>query len=129
MRANEYYLAESKNHKFVHKYVPWVAAQLGIKDLPKIVLLDKPEATSFGSYEPDSKTLKLVIKDRHPIDVLRTLAHELTHHKQNIENNLPPGAGKTGTDQENEANSKAGIIMRDFAQENPEYFGLKNTLP
>jgi hypothetical protein len=52
------------------------------------------------------------------------LAHELVHWKQDCEGRLTPGAGKTGTDQENEANSEAGIIMRDFNQQNPEYLGV-----
>lgn len=114
---------EPSSQGFVHKFAPWVAEQLGIR-LPKIVLLNKPRDTTFGQYVPDEKTIYLVVGGRHPVDVLRTLAHELTHHKQDIENNLPDGAGETGTDQENEANANAGIVMRDFAQENPDQFGL-----
>jgi hypothetical protein len=114
---------EPSSQGFVHKFAPWVAEQLGIR-LPKIELLDKPRDTTFGQYVPDEKTIYLVVGGRHPVDVLRTLAHELTHHKQDIENNLPDGAGETGTDQENEANANAGIVMRDFAQENPDQFGL-----
>ena len=110
-------------NSFIKKFAPWVAEQLGIK-LPKIVLLDKPTDTTFGQYVPDEKCIYLVVGGRHPVDVLRTLAHELTHHKQDLEDNLPAGAGETGTDQENEANANAGIVMRDFAQSNPEYFGL-----
>jgi len=115
---------ESSAQNFVHKFAPWVAEQLDIR-LPKIVLLDQPRDTTFGQYVPEEKTIYLVTGGRHPVDVLRTLAHELTHHKQDIEDNLPPGAGETGTDQENEANSSAGIVMRDFAKQNPEHFGLK----
>jgi hypothetical protein len=108
---------------FVNKFAPWVAEQLGIR-LPKIVTLDKPQDTTFGQYVPGEKTIYLVVGGRHPVDVLRTLAHELTHHKQHINDNLPDGAGETGTDQENEANANAGIVMRDFAKENPDQFGL-----
>ena len=67
----------------------------------------------------------MVVGGRHPIDVLRTLAHELTHYKQDCDGKLEPGAGETGTEQENEANATAGIVMRDFANNQPEYFGLK----
>jgi hypothetical protein len=123
MRAREF-LRENRNNEFVHKYIPWVAEQLGIQDLPKINLIDQPVDTSFGGYNPETKSINLVTAGRHPVDVLRTLAHELTHYRQDTEGKLEPGAGETGTPQENEANSEAGIIMRDFAQENPEYFGL-----
>ena len=110
-------------NNFIKKFAPWVAEQLGIK-LPKIELLDKPIDTTFGQYNPETKSIKLVTGGRHPVDVLRTLAHELTHYKQDLEDNLPAGAGETGTDQENEANANAGITMRDFAQQNPDQFGL-----
>jgi GNAT superfamily N-acetyltransferase len=127
MKAREYHLIESRNHKFVHEFVPWVAEQLGITELPKIKLLDKPIDTTFGQYDPETKSLSIVIADRNPIDVLRTLAHELTHHKQNLAGELTAGAGETGTPQENEANANAGVVMRDFAKANPEYFGLKKS--
>jgi predicted metalloprotease len=58
------------------------------------------------------------------VDVLRTLAHELTHHKQNQAGILDSHSGATGTEEENQANANAGIVMRDFAKQNPEYFGL-----
>jgi hypothetical protein len=122
---------ESKEHtvnNFVHKFAPWVAEQLGIKQLPKIELLDQPMNTSFGTYDADNNCLYLVTAGRHPVDVLRTLAHELTHHKQNLAGQLDTNSGDTGTDEENEANANAGIIMRDFAGANPEYFGMDETI-
>jgi len=125
MKVNEV-LLENKNNAFIKQHIHWLADQLDIKKLPKITLLNDPVDTTFGQYDPDTKSIKLVTGGRHPVDVLRTLAHELTHYKQDIENNLPDGAGETGTDQENEANANAGIVMRDFAQENPDQFGLDN---
>jgi hypothetical protein len=116
---------EHNVNNFVKKFTPWIAEQLGIEKLPKIVLLDKPVDTTFGQYDPNTRSIRLVTTGRHPIDVLRTLAHELTHYKQDSEGNLPAGAGETGTPQENEANANAGVVMRGFAENNPEYFGLK----
>jgi hypothetical protein len=117
-------LEENTTNDFVKKFAPWVAEQLGIEKLPEIKLLDKPMDKTFGMYVPEDKCIYLVTGGRHPVDVLRTLAHELTHYKQDLNNELTPGAGETGTDQENEANANAGITMRDFADQNPEYFGL-----
>jgi hypothetical protein len=119
---------EHNVNNFVKKFTPWVARQLGIDKLPKIKLLDKPVEKTFGMYSPDDKCIYLVTGGRHPVDVLRTLAHELTHYKQDTKDNLPPGAGETGTDQENEANSEAGIIMRNFAKHNPEHFDLDESI-
>ena len=56
---------------------------------------------------------------------MRTLAHELTHHKQREENRIKPDSGETGSDIENEANAQAGVLMRDFADQNPGLFSNK----
>ena len=117
---------ESSTNQFVRKYLPWLQKELGLKKLPNIKLLDKPEDKTFGKY--GDGTLYVVTGGRHPVDVLRTLAHELTHFKQDLNDELTAGAGETGTPQENEANSNAGIIMRTFAQNHPEEFGLENKL-
>ena len=55
-------------------------------------------------------------------DVLRTLAHELVHHRQNELGKLNNDSGKTGSDVENEANVKAGILMRDFGKDREEIY-------
>jgi hypothetical protein len=119
------YSKKSINDKFVYKFLPWLQRELKIKKLPKIELLDKPITTSFGMYDDATNTLYLVTEGRHPVDVLRTLAHELVHYKQHLDGKLYPGAGETGTPEENEANAGAGIILRQFGQTNPEYFGIK----
>ena len=64
------------------------------------------------------------MRNRHPIDIMRTLAHELVHYKQDTERRIGPDSGETGSPIENEANAMAGQIMRRFDQENPELFGL-----
>ena len=121
-------LTESDTRQFVHRYLPWLQRELKIDQLPEIELLDDPITTSFGQYNSEDKTIKLVIGGRHPVDVLRTIAHELTHYKQDLAGDLEPGAGEAGTPQENEANSNAGIVMRNFAKANPEYFGIKEDI-
>ena len=77
---------------------------------------------SFGRYDPDSGSMHVAIHGRHLIDILRTLAHELVHAKQDEENRLNPDSGETGSPEENEANAIAGQIMRDFAEHSPEAF-------
>lgn len=66
----------------------------------------------------------MVTANRNPIDVLRTFAHELVHIKQEQDGKLHKGSGQTGSDEENEANALAGILLRNFSQEFPEYLGL-----
>lgn len=62
-----------------------------LKPLPKIVLNNKKQKGLFittGTYSIEEKKVTLFVNERHPKDVLRSLAHELIHHKQNIEGKL-----------------------------------------
>ena len=52
-------------NNFIKKFAPWVAEQLGIK-LPKIELLDKPIDTTFGQYNPETKSIAHAPPERHP---------------------------------------------------------------
>lgn len=132
--AKEYCSAlnESINHKnfgpMVDGFVSFASEKLGIKSLPNVQLgqgeySDQP---SFASYAPDSKSIRVVTINRHPMDVLRSLAHELVHHKQNEDGRIKNIAreGSTGSPIEDEANSMAGRLMRWYAKENPAHFKL-----
>jgi len=94
--------------------------ELEIDQFPQIQLINEPttrSGTSFGEFDGN---IVVVIKGRHPMDVMRTLAHELVHWKQRVENLELDGSD--GSDTENQANAIAGIIMRKFGQMYPEYF-------
>lgn len=95
---------------------------LGIDNLPKVkILSDKQWAktnTSFGMYDPRIQTLFVYVANRNLADILRTVSHELVHHKQNENGSLYKGAGKEGTEIENEANALSGIIMRKYGAKN-----------
>jgi hypothetical protein len=117
---------EDENEIAVRQFIDFVVDQLGIDNLPEIVLHNDPawseQNHSFGRYTPEMHTLEVNLANRHIMDVLRTTAHELVHCKQNQEHALPDQAGDTGSDWENEANAMAGVIMRDYAEHNPRMF-------
>jgi hypothetical protein len=105
-------------------FLPFVMQLLRIDKLPKIRIhktIETGNQPSFGGYNPDDGTIQLAIKDRHPADILRTLAHELIHFKQDQAGKLNDRSGMTGSNEENEANTKAGIIMRHFNKKFPKY--------
>ena len=39
-------------------------------------------------YDPNNKSITLYTLNRHPKDILRSYAHEMIHHKQNLEGRL-----------------------------------------
>ena len=130
------------NKELVKEFMRHVMKELKLDSLPNIKLSNKSEDAvsrkSWGGYSTGDQSIEIVIAKRHPADIFRTLAHELVHYKQDVTGRLNPGDGKTGSDIENEANSRAAIIMRNFAQAKPKLFehlitelsyGLDNALP
>lgn len=99
---------------------------LGLDTLPRIVLvpthIKSKIANSFASYSAGEKKVRMFVNNRHILDVLRSLAHELVHYKQDLEGRLGPDSGKTGSPEENEAHAIAGRIMRDYGKLHPELF-------
>ena len=117
---------EQDPEQAVQDFIKVAAKRLGIRELPRIKLHTDPAwsvgAHSFGRYDPDSHELNVSLPNRHILDILRTVAHELTHCRQHQDHPLPDHAGATGSRWENQANAQAGILMRDFAEAHPEYF-------
>ena len=112
-------------------FLPLAVEYLQLSALPKISFNNQTqysEQASFGMYQPDEDCIYLVIANRQPVDILRTLAHELAHAKQREENRIEDNSGETGSPIENEANAAAGVIMRHFAKQYPQYLLLKPIL-
>lgn len=116
----------SLNKELVDEFIQACMDELDLNELPKITFSNNSKEAidmgSWGGYQPGRKSIYIVIAKRHPADVFRTLAHELVHYKQDLEGRLKPDSGKTGSEDENEANSKAAVIMRNFAQAKPNLF-------
>lgn len=105
------------------KFVEYACNELEVNE-PKINVINSPtysqEYKSFGGYIPSEEKILVVVHNRNMADILRTLAHELVHHHQKL--NGDELNGEDGSDTENEANARAGVIMRKFGRENPEIF-------
>lgn len=118
--------AVPSDEKILKDFIDFVAKELKLKELPQIKLRRDPQWSvvhkTFGRYIDDRNMLEVAWGQRHIMDVLRTVAHELTHRRQHEREDVPSSAGETGSPYENEANARAGILMRDYARLHPEYF-------
>lgn len=107
-------------------FIRFACGELGLSTLPKIKLIDQhissPISNSFAAYSPNEKEIRLYVKNRHVLDILRSLCHEMVHYRQDLENRLTSDSGKTGSEHENEANAVAGQIMRKYGKIHPELF-------
>ena len=112
----------------VNDFMSHAKDHLGLQELPKVELVNDKRAAqenaSFGGYYPGEKTIRVNIAGRHPVDILRTLAHEMVHYRQDLNGNLEDVAmaGETGSTFENEANSGAGIMMRNYGRAKPSIY-------
>jgi hypothetical protein len=120
---------ESADTSTIKKFAKYCSQELGIENMPRIRLKKDPEWSqrnaTFGRYIPEENTLILSVANRHPMDIMRTLAHELIHHRQYEIEPMPDHAGETGSKWENEANAQAGVLMRGYGEQNPDTFDKK----
>jgi Zn-dependent peptidase ImmA (M78 family) len=94
-------------------------------DIPIILIDDvdfSKKIAAFGEVSKDN-VIHLSIINRHPMDIFRTLAHEFVHYKQHIEKGIQRSS-KAGSPTENQANAKAGELMRKYGNLHPELFDL-----
>jgi len=82
---------------FIEKLVSlteYMMEHINIEPLPDINFVEDDTKNAddfFGKtayYNPNDKSITLYTLKRHPKDVLRSFAHEMVHHKQNLEGKL-----------------------------------------
>ena len=106
----------------IKDFIEYCKQQLQIENLPRVEFTKDNnwvlDIHSFGQYKNNENSLKVYIGNRNLADILRTLSHELVHHRQNELNLLHSKAGETGSDIENQANVLSSIIMRNYGKKN-----------
>jgi hypothetical protein len=117
-------LQYNKATRIIDKFIEFAASELQLDELPDIDLQDGNEVSvkhkSFGGY--GNKHITVTLSNRHIMDVCRTLAHELVHYRQDLNNELTQDSGNDGSPHENEANAQAAVIMRKWGKMHPNLF-------
>ena len=117
-------ISKTQFENIVHTFLPFVKKELRIKELPKIHFVDDPKfarrIAAFGQIKDNR--IVIDIKGRQTMDILRTLAHELTHYSQHRRG--VHGSGAAGSPTENQANKLAGTIVRKFGEKHSNLFVL-----
>jgi Zn-dependent peptidase ImmA (M78 family) len=116
---------DEKNIREVADFINFAKDFLGINDDIKVFLAFKrtPELVTTAYYNPNGHIM-VYAKDRATIDIYRSIAHELVHHKQNLGGKLKDLVkdGEDGSLIENEANAVAGEIVRRYGKLNPNLY-------
>lgn len=107
-------------------FVNFAKKLLGIDDdiVIELAFERTPELKTTAYYHNGENRIKVYAKERAKIDIMRSIAHELVHHKQNLDGRLtnPEEDGADGSKFENEANSIAGILIRKWGRLNPDIY-------
>lgn len=108
-------------------FVKYALAELNCEQKPKITLSTSTAKVqrfkSFGNLEITTGHIWVYIANRNLADILRTICHEIIHYKQLLDGKITGSSdGVDGSEIENEANSKAAVIMRKYGRENPKIF-------
>ena len=114
-------LAESNRQRNLIDFVKFCKEQLDLKSSPPIKFVSDTEDTTFGYFDNDTKGIVIQNTGRHQMDVMRTVAHELVHYKQDQVYDRELN-GEDGSPDENQANALAGVILRRWGQKNPTLF-------
>ena len=116
------------------KFLTHCVNELGLQDKEvKVRLLGgaPKEPITTGSYSPTCKAVTTIIANRHFIDYCRTIAHELTHMKQDYDGRFGQPVQEIGGEIEDEANVMSGRLVKFFiksilTKEDKKYLGLGN---
>lgn len=106
----------------IRDFIPWVFEKLHIKgELPNIEFAaekEGPDQDRTGFYDPNINKMWIYTGNRNLVDILRTLAHELAHHKQRTVGDTTHNH-KT-SDIESQADQAAGMLIKIYTKTHPE---------
>jgi Zn-dependent peptidase ImmA (M78 family) len=111
------FLFESKKSSISH-FLSFIKKELNLSNLPKIIIIDDPKFSidnkTFGAFDIDDNCIRIQVSKRHKLDIFRTLAHEIIHYNQRKSGKELNG--NDGSVDENEANSRAAVILRKYSK-------------
>jgi Zn-dependent peptidase ImmA (M78 family) len=112
------FLNDDKKKK-LNDFVKFVKKELELESIPTISIQNGKgslKTTANYDYTKENKIIKVNAKNRALVDVMRSIAHELVHHKQYEQGRLKVRPPDIGGEIEDEANAKAGQFIKKYAK-------------
>tara|TARA_R110002073_G_scaffold243279_1_gene405482 strand:- start:164 stop:1096 length:933 start_codon:yes stop_codon:yes gene_type:complete len=109
-------------------FLPFAQERMGFSHPPSLEFLSDSENSSLplgktAHYSPSDSKICIFVDKRHPKDIMRSLSHELVHHKQNcngkFNSDMDMGEGYAQSnahlrEMEKEAYLEGNMMMRDW---------------
>tara|TARA_R100000664_G_C2755044_1_gene142697 strand:+ start:636 stop:1151 length:516 start_codon:yes stop_codon:yes gene_type:complete len=113
----------SKNRDLLYDFISFCKELLKINHPVNVEIVSSREENNIDTtafYSPEDHEIKIYGKDRAIVDICRSIAHEMTHMMQMINGDIKFPVQDAGGEIEDEANAKAGEIIKIFAKSSPE---------
>jgi hypothetical protein len=118
---------ETLNESIVGDFIEFGKKELSLGNGFRVNLTDNgDDIETLANYDAMDGEINVLTKDRATPDIIRSIAHEMVHHKQNERGDLRgnPEEGEEGSHWEDEANAKAGELVRLFGKQYPEIYDI-----
>lgn len=106
----------------IRDFVAWVFEKLHIPgDVPNMEFSGEKESDDqhrTGYYDVETNHMWIYTGHRNLIDIMRTIAHELAHHKQRTTGDTNKSVELS--ELEGQADQAAGILMKLWVRQHPE---------
>ncbi len=109
-----------KDRKLANDFIKFLQKKYPLKEEITIIFTGERFGTMTSGSRTQDSELKILTKGRMNRDIFRTLAHEWVHEWQmNVKGKKPTNDG-IGGPLEDEANAKAGFLLKKFEKRFPE---------
>ena len=115
------------NEGVIEDFIEFGRKELSLGDDFRVNLTNNgDDIETLANYDMIDGEINVLTKDRADVDIIRSIAHEMVHHNQNVRGDLRgnPEEGEDGSPWEDEANARAGVLVRKFGKINPDIYDL-----
>jgi hypothetical protein len=104
--------------KHISNFLKFCRDELDITNDIRLFLLNKKNHLEIttGGYSPKDKCVYTIFEGRQMADVLRTIAHELVHQKQDLQGKIVGDIPDIGGVIEDTANAIAGRLVKMYVK-------------
>ena len=112
-----------ENVATITKFAKHCIKELGLKGKVKIILAKRQTGMpTAGYFDPNTCEVFVAVHNRAIADVMRTMAHELTHCRQQQQGADFPHDDEGLQPLEDEANTMSGRLVRFYGRKNREIY-------
>lgn len=131
-KSKELPLPDKDTLKMLVEFIGFASQKLNLGDEPVVVTLlhaNPGRPITTGAFDPQDKSICVIVGGRHFIDYCRTIAHEMVHLRLCVDGRTDGPIQEIGGDIEDEANSGSGRIVKEYlksvlTKEQKEKLGL-----